>query len=234
MQSHLQTTWLASSLLLLLAAPVMGADQPIGYRIIVHPDNPVRHLSVTELSDLFLKKEPSWPDGEKVEPVELVHESPVRGAFSEEVHGRSVSSIESYWQQMIFSGKAIPPPEEASDADVLAFVGSHRGAIGYVSLVAPVDRVKVVSVVRPPERIRHVSPVYPDLARRAHKEGIVLLNVVIDSRGHVGKVVPLTDPGYGMAFEAVRAVKQWRFEPPQLDGQATSATFRLSVDFQLP
>lgn len=232
MQAHLSLTWLVSSLLL-LGAPAT-ADPHSGYRIIIHPDNPTRHLTVTELSDFFLKKEPSWPDGERVEPVELVHESPVRGAFSRDVHGRNVSSIESYWQQMIFSGKAIPPPEEANDAEVVAFVASHRGAIGYVSLGARLDGVKVVSVVHPPERIRHISPVYPDIARRARKEGIVLLNVVIDSRGHVADVEPLTDPGYGMAIEAVRAVKQWRFEPPTIDGHAATATFRLSVDFRLP
>lgn len=226
---------LARSLVFLVciaAAPAPSISTE--YRIVVHPDNATHHLSASEISSLFLKKTEAWADGEAVEPVDLSADSAVRSAFSLDVHGRTASNIRSYWQQVIFSGKGVPPPEMTDDEEVVAFVRSHRGAIGYVSAEAALDGVKVLNVVLPPERVRYVSPVYPEMAKRARKEGIVLLDVVIDRDGSVANVVPVTELGMGLTREAVRAVKQWRFQPPTMNGEATSATFRLSVSFELP
>jgi hypothetical protein len=44
-----------------------------------------------------------------------------------------VNAIASYWQQQIFAGKDVPPPEQATEADVLAFVRDNAGAVGYVA-----------------------------------------------------------------------------------------------------
>ena len=69
-----------------------------------------------------------------------------RAAFSEAVIGRSVGAIEIYWQQQIFSGKEVPPATKSSDDDMVAFVKSNPGAIGYVSGGASTAGVKVVEV----------------------------------------------------------------------------------------
>jgi ABC-type phosphate transport system substrate-binding protein len=45
----------------------------------------------------------------------------------------------------VFSGKDVPPPEKGTDADVVAFVKSNPGAIGYVA-AGSADGVKVVSL----------------------------------------------------------------------------------------
>ena len=44
-----------------------------------------------------------------------------------------ISAVESYWQQQIFAGKEVPPAAKPSDEEVLAYVRSTPGAIGYVS-----------------------------------------------------------------------------------------------------
>ena len=41
--------------------------------------------------------------------------------------------MRSYWQQRIFSGQGLPPPELADDDAVVSYVLSHPGAIGYVA-----------------------------------------------------------------------------------------------------
>ncbi len=54
--------------------------------------------------------------------------------------------MRSYWQQVIFSGRGLPPPELPDDAVVVAYVLSHRGAIAYVSGDAVVRSAKVLAV----------------------------------------------------------------------------------------
>ncbi len=134
----------AALLLAGIAAPPAHAQS---YRVVVHESNPVRSLSADRVSKLFLKKVTRWNDGREVEPVDLDDDSPVREAFSESIHGKDVASIKSYWQKMIFSGRATPPPELSSDAEVLAYVRSNPGAIGYVRSGARVgDGVAVVEI----------------------------------------------------------------------------------------
>ena len=123
------------------------AQDEQGYRVIVHPDNPAESITKSTLSKYLLRKGKRWEHGLSVEPVDLDSQSEVRRAFSREVHGRSVSSIVSYWTRMIFSGRDVPPPEVANDAAVIAHVRSNPGAIGYVSASASLDGVKEITVI---------------------------------------------------------------------------------------
>ena len=120
-----------------------------GFKVVVNASNPSDSLSRKDVSKLFLKKVTKWEEsGEKVEPVELVDDSELREYFSEKIHGRKVSSIKSYWQKKIFSGRGVPPLEKESEEELLEFVGKHAGAIGYVSEEADMSayEVKVLDV----------------------------------------------------------------------------------------
>ena len=78
--------------------------------------------------------------------VEPSGKSPVRQRFTLEIYGKQVIAISAYWQQMIFGGKGVPPPERTSDADVVAFVRDTPGAIGYAWSGSDLSGVKVVAV----------------------------------------------------------------------------------------
>ena len=45
----------------------------------------------------------------------------------------SVAAVKLYWQQAVFSGRDVPPPELDSEQEVVRFVLRNPGAIGYVS-----------------------------------------------------------------------------------------------------
>jgi hypothetical protein len=62
------------------------------------------------------------------------------------VRRRSAAAIRSYWQQRIFTGRGVPPPELESDAAVLRYVQTHRGGVGYVSEAVPLSGVNVITV----------------------------------------------------------------------------------------
>ena len=134
-------------LVALVAAP--AAAQQGGYIVIVNDANSVSALTTEELSKIFFKKAQRWPNGNDVVPVDLPESAPVREAFSTAVHGKSVGAVRAYWQQQIFSGRAVPPAERPSDEQVVAFVRATPGAIGYVSAGAPLSAgVRRVQVVR--------------------------------------------------------------------------------------
>lgn len=126
-------------------AEVEAQPQP-GVRVIVHPHNPTTTLERKNVADVFLKKITRWPDGAPIRPVDLHPDSPVRRRFSDDVLNRSVAAVKSYWQQMVFSGRQVPPPELESEEQVVRYVLKNPGAIGYVSTGANIEAAKPLSL----------------------------------------------------------------------------------------
>lgn len=132
----------------LLMIGVASAQETASFKIIVNPSNDISSMTKEQVSELFLKKVTQWENGRKALPVDQVTSSPIREKFSKEIHEKSVTAINSYWRQKIFSGRDVPPPEKSSDADVLAYIAENADAVGYVSDNAPVDKVKVLKITK--------------------------------------------------------------------------------------
>lgn len=128
---------LAAALVTLPAAAL-----PSEFVIVAHPSVSATALSRAEASRIFLRLESHWPEGGTVRPVDQAKSSPQRAAFSRDVLGKTVAAVEQYWVQAIFSGRAVPPVEKRSDADVLAYVRETPGAVGYVSPSSSAEGVK--------------------------------------------------------------------------------------------
>ena len=124
---------------------LLEAEDP-SFKIIINKSNTVSSLTKKEISRLFLKKNTRWDNGHKVLPADQKADSSVRESFSKAIHGKGVSAIKSYWQRMIFSGRAIPPPEKSSDKEVLTYVMENTDAIGYVSASTKLDEVKIQQI----------------------------------------------------------------------------------------
>ena len=116
------------------------------FRVIVHPESSDTTVTRQLLTEVFLKTTTRWPDGETIRPVDQRSDAAVRKAFSESVLKRSVTAVRSYWQQRIFAGRDVPPPELDSDDAVVRYVSEHRGAVGYVSPSTRMAETKVVTV----------------------------------------------------------------------------------------
>jgi TonB family protein len=94
------------------------------------------------------------------------------------------------------------------------------------------DAVRAVGDIQPPKLIKEVFPKYPEVARQARVEGIVILEAKIDEQGDVidAKVlrsIPLLDQA------AMDAVKQWKYEPLTIGGKARKVIFTVTVRFVL-
>jgi protein TonB len=78
-----------------------------------------------------------------------------------------------------------------------------------------------------------LKPEYPDLARNAGVEGLVVLEAYIDDNGVVAKVVLVKGIGFGCDEAAIRKIKNTAFIPAKMGGQAISVRQRFTFEFKL-
>jgi protein TonB len=74
---------------------------------------------------------------------------------------------------------------------------------------------------------------YPPMALRMGLESDVMLKIEVDADGKVTKAEIIKSGGAGFDEEALKAVKQSRFEPAQRDGQYVAAEFSYIYRFRL-
>jgi ABC-type phosphate transport system substrate-binding protein len=131
----------------LAAGPGRDVSAAAAFRVIVHSQVKGNEIPRAVLSAIFLKQALKWGDGRPVVPVDQSVQSSVRRLFSNEVLRQGIVEVQVYWQRRITAG-LVPPPVKTSDEDIVAFVASTPGAIGYVSssMTLP-DGVREVTIV---------------------------------------------------------------------------------------
>ena len=80
--------------------------------------------------------------------------------------------------------------------------------------------------------VSKVEPVYPEEARRAGKQGMVVLDAVIAPDGTVERLRPLSGDDL-LVKAAETAVRSWKFEPYQSSGRAVEVETTFAVEFRL-
>jgi protein TonB len=80
--------------------------------------------------------------------------------------------------------------------------------------------------------VHDVSPAYPAIAQSARVQGMVIIQATIGVDGSVVdatvlRSVPLLDEA------ALTAVRQWRYTPTRLNGEAVAVIMTVTVNFQL-
>jgi periplasmic protein TonB len=124
-------------------------------------------------------------------------------------------------------------PGGVAGGTVGGVVGGVLNSVGTAmpKLAAP-KRVKVSSGVTQGLLVKKVTPQYPPLAKSAHIEGTVVLQAVIGKDGTVQNLRVIS--GHPMLSQAaLEAVKQWKYKPYMLNGQATEIDTSIQVNFKL-
>ena len=114
-------------------------------------------------------------------------------------------------------------------------VGGLLGELPKVSAPPPPPPKK-----RPPKQIggnvlksrliRQVTPEYPELAKRARIQDVVILVVTVDEEGNVADIKVAR--GHPLLRDAaVAAVKQWKYSPTLLNGEPIPVTATVTVNF---
>ncbi|MEM7583884.1 MAG: hypothetical protein AAF560_10925 [Acidobacteriota bacterium] len=109
------------------------AESSPGFQVVINAANPTESMTASTVAKIFLKKLRRWDHDETITPIDLGAKDPVRKAFTRAIHGKSVTAIKSFWQRMIFSARGQPPEEKSDHEEVLEFIRTTPGGIGYVS-----------------------------------------------------------------------------------------------------
>ena len=134
-------------------------------------------------------------------------------------------------------------PEEGLDLGVQGGVtggvegGVPGGVVGGVvgglpDAPPPPQAVRVGGQIKEPKKLKHVNPTYPDIAKQARVQGVVILECTISPQGRVTDVKVLR--GIPLLDEAAReAVKQWVYTPTLLNGVPVPVIMTVTVNFKL-
>jgi protein TonB len=132
-------------------------------------------------------------------------------------------------------------PSGTGTGQVAGPVGDPNGVPGSISTdtSAPIpavpevveDRIYQASEVKAPVLIHRVEPRYPTTMIHAGMPATVGVRCIIDKNGNVrdAQVVVASLPPFNNAV--IEAVKQWRFTPGSLRGQAVNTYLDLTVNF---
>lgn len=86
----------------------------------------------------------------------------------------------------------------------------------------------------PPKPIYQAAPKYPEMAREAEMEGVVLVLIFVDERGNVFNVQVLSSSVPQILIdEAVKAAWKWRFKPGKQRQMPVKTTISVPFQFQV-
>ena len=118
--------------------------------------------------------------------------------------------------------------------------GAIGGVIGSMQTTPPSEspgmatpqRVRVSSGVSQGLLVKKVAPQYPEGARAARIQGVVVLKANIDKEGNISNLELIS--GHPMLVPAaIEAVKQWKYRPYLLAGRAVEVETQIQVNFTL-
>lgn len=101
--------------------------------IIASPGHENVNMDADQLALIFQRKQAYWPDGSRIQPVNLPVSSAERSAFSRAIFQREPAALNDYWRERYFHGVR-PPYVVASNEAMLRFLLETPSAIGYVDL----------------------------------------------------------------------------------------------------
>src|SRR5687767_2405719 len=133
-------------------------------------------------------------------------------------------------------------PEEGIDLGVEGGVpggvegGVPGGVVGGIvggmpDAPPPPTAVRVGGQIKEPKKLKHVAPAYPDIAKQARVQGVVILECTISPQGKVTDVKILR--GIPLLDAAAEAVKQWVYSPTLLNGVPVPVIMTVTVNFKL-
>ena len=125
------------------------------------------------------------------------------------------------------TGLTSGPGSGGGGGTAVAGLGRGSGAPGVPAPAGP------LRTNREARAIQTVRAVYPPMALRMGMESDVTLRIEVDAAGIVTKAEIVRSGGAAFDEEALKAVRQSRFEPAQRDGRGVAAEFIYIYRFRL-
>jgi TonB family protein len=94
------------------------------------------------------------------------------------------------------------------------------------------DELRVSSETMDKRIVTKVEPEYPEAARTAGLQGLVVLDAVIAPDGSVKRLRPVSGPDL-LVQSATEAIRSWKFEPYLFSGKAVEVETTIAIEFRL-
>jgi TonB family protein len=117
-------------------------------------------------------------------------------------------------------------PDSGAEALNAGLVGGNKQPS------APIAPLPVGGDVKQAKLISSVPPQYPALAKNQHVSGNVLVDALIDATGRVTTMKVVSGPTL-LHQAAMDALKQWKYQPAQLDGKPVAMHLTVTLQFRL-
>ncbi len=131
----------------LLMQPV--ADARAELVVVVNARLGVAAMTRNEVVNIFFGRKRQFFNGAEAQPVDMTDAHPDRERFYAALVGKDLSEVNAYWSRQVFSGRMQPPSKVNTTEDVVKWVTSHPGGIGFVDLSKADARVRVVFELTP-------------------------------------------------------------------------------------
>ena len=148
-------------------------------------------------------------------------------AFCSDESGTVRASADGKAATCLVSGEVVE--QKVPIASELRAVPQSNATVG---TSRPAQRVRVSQGVSEGLIVSKVEPNYPALARNARIQGIVLMKAVINQTGDVVSLELISGHPL-LAPAALDAVKQWKYRPYLLNGNAVNVETQVQVVFTL-
>src|SRR6202167_506223 len=129
-----------------------------------------------------------------------------------------------------------PPSERQTFLSVTLMKGAapkvEEIALGVSRCIPAPTRVRISQAIMANRLLSRVEPVYPPEAYTEHIAGVVIVHVVIDKNGGVLNVDYVSGP-LAQVPAAIEAVKQWKYQPYLLNGEAIEVESTVEISFTL-
>jgi TonB family protein len=170
-----------------------------------------------------LRQDPETPEGPKPPSPAADEPTVTRGSMSASPGGEAAGN-----------GAAKGELGVATEAGRGGRGGDGTAAAGLGAGPSPNGRsTAALKTTRAAKPIQTVRAAYPPMALRMGAEGDVTLRIEVDPEGKVTNAQVVKSGGAAFDEEALKAVKQSRFEPAQQDGHAVAAEFTYIYRFRL-
>jgi TonB family protein len=93
--------------------------------------------------------------------------------------------------------------------------------------------LRVGGSISAPMKVKDVRPIYPMSAQADRRQGVAIIEAVIDTNGTVADAKVIRSIGEDLDNAALDAVLQWQFQPTLLNGRPVQLIMTVTVNFVL-
>ncbi|QSX34187.1 hypothetical protein JYB87_02760 [Shewanella avicenniae] len=128
-----------------LASPLVANSQEL--YVVVNKQNPLSSISKQQVTDLFMGRAPYFPSGAAVLKLDAPGGSALRANFYKALVNMTLPEVNAYWARLMFSGRATPPMQVASEPDMVQLIEQNPNAIGYIAAGSENENIKILFVI---------------------------------------------------------------------------------------